>query len=71
MITEITYKTHGCGNQARVSNYFIDACMVPYLWFLHAMGYSTRACCCGHCKVRGSIILSSGTMLKTGVVVER
>lgn len=76
-VTEITSATHGCGKTlpcwvkipADLSHTGeehwawkpVDKCLAPMVDMLNAHGYYTRACCCGHGKAEGNIMLQDGT----------
>lgn len=49
--------------EARVKDCGIDSCIAPIVKALNDGGVPTIACCCGHGKLPGSIVLADGREL--------
>jgi len=80
-VTEITNAVHGCREtelcwvkipaelshtgKARWDQKPVDKCLAGTVNALNAAGEYTAACCCGHGKSPGSIILHDGTVIET------
>jgi hypothetical protein len=43
---------------------YVDSCIAPIVIALNKAGVKTRACCCGHGKSNGNILLADGRWLE-------
>ena len=63
VIVPASMASNGCAHHERVP---VDHCLAPRVDGLNAAGKHTAACCCGHGKGPGCIILHNGTTIETG-----
>lgn len=47
----------------KVNDFYVDACVADIVGALNKAGIETKASCCGHQKIRGSVILADGREL--------
>ena len=75
-VTEITGTKHGChqtvdcfvcGISYTGKRYWqsqpVDKCLAPFVRMLNDSGLLTKACCCGHGRAPGGILLHNGDMI--------